>query len=302
MTKFKKLLLSSLVIFSLLIMGGCDDFLDSGSDSGSDSAADLEVHFIDVDQGDSTFIITPGGYTMLIDAGDNSHGSDIVSYIKAMGVKKIDVLIGTHPDADHVGGIDNVIESFEIGEFYMPNKTHTTKTYADVLAAAKNKGLTIKSAVADKIIAFDPDTKVVFLSPEDEKYSDNNSYSAVVKLTYGQNSFLFTGDAEKENELKMISKYGLALQCDVLKLGHHGSATSNTYDFLDAVNPQVAVVSCGYKNRYSHPHKEILQYLEENDIPLYRTDEQGDVVIYSDGQKLSVNQDEPGSYEYRRAS
>ncbi|MGB5824215.1 MAG: ComEC/Rec2 family competence protein [Proteocatella sp.] len=294
MTKFKKLLLSSLVIFSLLIMGGCTDSIDSSTD--------LELHFIDVGQGDSTFIKTPGGYTMLIDAGDNSHGSDVVNYIKGLGVKKIDVLIGTHPDADHIGGIDNVIDSFEIGEFYMPKKTHTTKTYADVLNAAKNSNLKIKVAVADKIIPFDPDTKAVFLSPENQTYSDNNSYSAVIKLTYDQNSFLLTGDTEKENEAKMINKYGISLQSDLIKLAHHGSSTSNTPDFLDAVNPQVAVTSCGYKNKYSHPHKEILSYLEENDIVLYRTDEQGDIIVYSDGQKLSVNQEEAGSYEYRKAN
>lgn len=292
MTKLKQLLLSSLIVLSLLIMGGCTDSIDSSTD--------LELHFIDVGQGDSTFIKTPSGYTMLIDAGDNSHGSDVVSYIKGLGVKKIDVLVGTHPDADHIGGIDNVIDSFEVGEFYMPKKTHDTKTYEDVLKAAKNKGLKIKAAVADKIIAFDPATKAVFLSPENQTYSDNNSYSAVIKLTYGQNTFLLTGDTEKENEAKMMDKYGISLQSDLIKLAHHGSSTSNTPAFLDAVNPQLAVASCGYKNKYSHPHKEVLQYLEENDIPIYRTDEQGNIIVYSDGQKLSINQDEAGSYQYRK--
>lgn len=292
MTKLKQLLLSSLIVLSLLIMGGCTDSIDSSTD--------LELHFIDVGQGDSTFIKTPGGYTMLIDAGDNSHGSDVVNYIKDLGVKKIDILVGTHPDADHIGGIDNVIDSFEVGEFYMPKKTHDTKTYEDVLKAAKNKGLKIKSAVADKIIAFDPSTKAVFLSPENQTYSDNNSYSAVIKLTYGQNSFLLTGDTEKENEAKMMDKYGISLQSDLIKLAHHGSSTSNTSEFLDAVNPQLAVASCGYKNKYSHPHKEVLQYLEDNDIPIYRTDEQGNIIVYSDGQELSINQEEAGSYQYRK--
>lgn len=292
MTKFKKLLLSALVIFSLLLMGGCSTSIDSSTE--------LELHFIDVGQGDSTFIKTPDGYTMLIDAGDNSQGSNVVNYIKALGVNKIDVLVGTHPDADHIGGLDNVIDSFEIGEFYMPRKTHDTKTYEDVLLSAKDKGLKIKSALADKIIAFDPNTKAVFLSPENQTYSDNNSYSAVIKLTYGQNSFLLTGDTEKENEAKMIDKYGISLKSDLVKLAHHGSSTSNSPEFLSAVDPQVALASCGYKNKYSHPHKEILKYLKENDIALYRTDEQGDIIIYSDGQKLSVNKDTAGSYEYRK--
>ncbi|WP_028829145.1 ComEC/Rec2 family competence protein [Proteocatella sphenisci] len=294
MTTLKKLLLSSILLLSILLYNGCDSLIEP--------VTDLEMHFIDVGQGDSTLILTPDGYTMLIDAGDNTQGKNVVSYIRSLGINKIDVLVGTHPDADHVGGIDDIIKSFEIGDFYMPRTTHDTKTFEDVLLAAKSKGLKIKAAESDKLIAFDPETKAIFLSPENKKYSNNNAYSAVIQITYGSNKFLFTGDAEKENEKEMIKKYGNVLKSDLIKLAHHGSATSNTPEFLDIVDPEVATVSCAYKNKYSHPHSEILKYLKEKDIPLYRTDEQGTIIIYSDGENLSVDQESAGSYTYRKGN
>lgn len=294
MTKFKKLILSLFMILFIVVISGCDSLIDP--------VTDLELHFIDVGQGDSTLILTPDGYAMLIDAGDNSQGKNVVSYIQSLGINKIDVLIGTHPDADHIGGVDDVINSFEIGAFYMPKTTHDTKTFEDVLLAAKSKGLKIKTAESDKIIDFDPETKAVFLSPQNKNYSNNNAYSAVVQITYGSNKFLLTGDAEKENEKEMIKKYGKSLKSDLIKLAHHGSATSNTPEFLNIVDPDVAVVSCAYKNKYSHPHSEILKYLKENDIPIYRTDEQGTVIIYSDGETISVDKESAGSYTYRKGN
>ena len=294
MTKFKKLILSSVLAIMMIISAGCEALIDP--------VTELELHFIDVGQGDSTLILTPGGYSMLIDAGDNTQGENVASYIRSLGISRIDVLIGTHPDADHIGGIDDIIDSFEIGDFYMPRKTHDTKTYEDVLLAAKAKGLKIKAAESDKAIAFDPDSSALFLSPENRSYPDNNAYSAVVQLTYKNSRFLLMGDAEIENDEDMISKYGDSLSSDIIKLGHHGSATSSSEEFLDIVNPSAAVVSCAYKNKYSHPHKEILSCLEENDIPLYRTDEQGTVVFYSDGESVSVNMEDAGSYTYRKGN
>jgi len=294
MTTLKKLLLLSILLLSILISSGCDASIDP--------VTDLELHFIDVGQGDSTLILTPDGYTMLIDAGDNTQGKNVVSYIRSLGINKIDVLVGTHPDADHIGGIDDIIDSFEIGDFYMPRTTHDTKTFEDVLLAAKSKGLKIKAAQSDKLITFDPEAKAIFLSPENKNYSNNNAYSAVIQITYGSNKFLLTGDAEKENEKEMIKKYGNSLKSDLIKLAHHGSATSNTPEFLDIVDPEVATASCAYKNKYSHPHSEILKYLKEKDIPLYRTDEQGTIIIYSDGEKLSVDKESAGSYTYRKGN
>lgn len=291
----KKTYLSFLFIFILLISSGCEIFI-------SEREPLLEVHFIDVGQGDASLIISPNGKTMLIDAGDNSKGREVVEYIKRQGVRKIDVLIGTHPHADHIGGMDDVINSFEIGEFYMPKKIHTTKTFEDVLLAAKSKGITIKEAYEGREIDFDTNIDTRFLSPiKDKNYSDElNLYSAVVRMVYDKDSFIFMGDAEAPNEEDILKSFD-DIQSDVIKLGHHGSSTSTTKEFLDKVSPYAAVVSAGYKNKYSHPHKEVLTLLEENSIPVYRTDEQGTIVFKSKGDEITVNQD-PGTYIYRKGN
>lgn len=262
----------------------------------------LKVHFLDVGQGDCTLVVSPSGKSMLIDAGDNSQGDKVVSYLKRNGIHKIDILIGTHPDADHIGGLDDVIDSFDIGEFYMPKKSHTTKTFKSVLLSAKAKGLTIKEGYAGRLIDFDENIILKILSPVKSKSyaDDNNLYSIVIKLDYISSSFLFMGDAEYENEADILHTEK-NLKTDILKLGHHGSASSTSKAFLEAVSPTAAVISAGYKNKYSHPHKEVLDLLESNDIALYRTDEQGDIIFYSDGQTITANNN-PASYTYRKAN
>jgi len=288
---FSKIILISIIILSSIYFSACDVL---------EKDTRLQVHFIDVGQGDSTLIISPNGRTMLIDAGDNSKGSEVISYLKRKGISKIDILIGTHPDADHIGGLDDVIEAFDIGEFYLPKKNHTTKTYESVLLAAKSKELTIKEGYADREINYDKNIKLKILSPIKSKDygSDNNLYSIVVKLDYNQASFLFMGDAEYKNEYDILASSD-NLKSDVVKLGHHGSHSSTSLEFLNAVAPSAAVVSCGYKNKYSHPHKEVLDLLETTNIPLYRTDEQGDIIFRTDGKTITANT-EPGSYTYRK--
>ena len=293
--KLKKFSLNVLLIFALMassIFFSACDILEKDTR--------LQVHFIDVDQGDSTLIISPNGRTMLIDAGDNSKGSEVISYLKRKGISKIDILIGTHPDADHIGGLDDVIEAFEIGEFYLPRKSHTTNTFESVLLAAKSKGLSIKEGYADRELDYDENIKLKILSPIKSKDygSDNNLYSIVVKLDYNQASFLFMGDAEYKNEYDMLAS-DYSLKSDVVKLGHHGSHSSTSQELLNAVMPSAAIVSCGYKNKYSHPHKEVLDLLETSSIPLYRTDEQGDIIFRTDGKTITANT-EPGSYTYRK--
>ncbi|SFE01093.1 Metallo-beta-lactamase superfamily protein [Thermoanaerobacter thermohydrosulfuricus] len=163
----------------------------------------LTVTYIDVGQGDSIFIQTPSGKTMLIDAGVPEIGSRVVDYIKSRGINKIDILIGTHPHADHIGGIPAVIENFQIGKFYMPKVTTTTKTFEDVLKAAKAKGLSINVAKAGVVLDLGNEVKAQMLAPNSTYYDDLNNYSAVIKITYGNTAFLFTGDAEKESEQEM---------------------------------------------------------------------------------------------------
>lgn len=259
----------------------------------------LVVHYIDVGQGDATLILTPGGKSMLIDAGNNNQGDTVLSYLRSVGVKQIDVLIGTHPDADHVGGMDIIIDNFPIRNFYMPMKYHQTKTFDDVLRAAKKNHLPVQEAARGQKLFLDETVQTTFLSPFPNKYyEDNNAYSAVVKLTYKGTSFLFMGDADTQNEADMIAA-GDDLDVDILKLGHHGSSTSTSDIFLEKTSPSAVIASCGYRNKYSHPHREVLERLEQKKIPLYRTDEQGDLVIRSDGKTITVNQSQ-GSYTYRK--
>ncbi|OPJ55587.1 ComEC family competence protein [Alkalithermobacter paradoxus] len=291
-----KEILIALLILVLLLLIGCESLDASRQINELTLNQPLSVHFIDVGQGDSTLIITPDNKTMLIDAGDNNSGKTVHDYLKKHNINKIDVLIGTHPDADHIGGLDYIIHNFEIGDFYMPRKSHTTKTFKDVLVAAKNKGLKIKEGKYG--VNFNLGDYVIckMLNPVNVYGDNNNLWSIVVKLEYDQKSFMFTGDAEYPNEIDMINS-GSNLKSNILKLGHHGSSSSTSEDFLRAVSPHIAVVSCKYKNQYGHPHKEVLDILKNCNIPLYRTDEQGTIVFFSDGKKIWTDK-KPGTYNY----
>jgi competence protein ComEC len=252
------------------------------------AAHPLEVHFIDVGQADSILVQTPGGKTMLIDAGNNADGDAVVSYIKSQGVKKIDVLVGTHPHEDHIGGMDNVINSFDIGKIYMPQATTTTKTYEDVLTAISRKGLKITAAKGGQTIDVDPAIKADVLAPNSSTYDDLNNSSIVIKLTYKNTSFLLAGDAEDISEQEMVNK-GYNLKADVLKVGHHGSDSSTTPAFLKAVSPKYAVISVGRGNDYGHPAPATLTKLASAGIEIYRTDEAGTIIATSDGNTIRLD-------------
>lgn len=260
------------------------------------SDAPLEVHFIDVGQADSILIKAPDGKSMLIDAGNNADGPEVVSYLKKQGINKIDVLVGTHPHEDHIGGLDNVINSFDIGQIYMPKVSHTTKTFEDVLIAIQNKGLKVTTPVPGS--TFDLGTaKCTILAPNNSSYEGLNNYSIVVKLEYGNTSFLFTGDAESVSEQEMLSK-GYDLKTDVLKVGHHGSDSSTTQAFLDKINPAYAVIMVGKENSYGHPSKAVMDRLQAKGVAVYRTDENGTIVATSNGNSIMFNV-KSGSYAAR---
>jgi competence protein ComEC len=228
---------------------------------------------------------TPSGKAILIDAGNNADGNAVVSYIKSQGVKKIDVLVGTHPHEDHIGGMDTVVNSFDIGQIYMPRATTTTKTYEDVLAAISQKGLKITAAKGGQTIDVDPAIKADVLAPNSSTYDDLNNYSVVLKLTYKNTSFLLAGDAEDISEQEMVNK-GYNLKADVLKVGHHGSDSSTTPAFLKAVSPKYAVISVGRGNDYGHPAPATLTKLASAGIEIYRTDEAGTIIATSDGNTI----------------
>jgi len=259
------------------------------------SENELVVHFIDVGQADSIFIQLPNTKTMIIDAGNNDDGVPVVNYITSLGVTRIDYVIGTHPHEDHIGGLDVVINSFEIGKIYMPliaeDMEPTTKTYRDVLQAIDNKGLTITRARFGVIIFNETvdglTLKAEILAPNSDKYSDLNDYSAVVKLEYGAKAFLFTGDAETVSENEILSK-GVNLKANVLKVGHHGSDSSTSIAFLNTVQPEIAVICVGEGNTYGHPKPEVISRLLDKGIQIYRTDHVGHIIIGSNGQTLTI--------------
>ncbi|NLM75491.1 MAG: MBL fold metallo-hydrolase [Clostridiaceae bacterium] len=248
----------------------------------------LKVHFIDVGQADSILIIQNNS-TMLIDAGNNADSDLVTQYIKSKGITKLDYVIGTHPHEDHIGGLDAVINNFDIGTVIMPKVAANTRTFEDVVNAIKNKDLKVTAPVP--LDEYDlGDAKFVILAPNSDNYEDLNDYSIVVKLTFGNNSFIFTGDAEAVSENEILSK-GYNIKADVLKVGHHGSRSSTTENFLRKISPDYAVISVGKDNNYGHPSQEVLNLLKKENISVYRTDERGTIIAISDGNKLSFEFD-----------
>ncbi|MBF7084380.1 MBL fold metallo-hydrolase [Desulfallas sp. Bu1-1] len=247
----------------------------------------VKVHFLDVGQADSILVQFPDGRNMLVDAGNNDDGPAVVEYLQKQGVKKIDYLVGTHPHEDHIGGLDNVIRAFNIGQVYMPRATTTTKTFEDVLLAVKDKGLKIFTAKAGVTILDQGSLKVNFVAPCSSNYEDLNNWSAVTRIQYGSTAFLLTGDAEAQSEEEMLAS-GVDLKANVLKVGHHGSSSSTTRAFLKAVAPKYAVISVGTGNDYGHPHKETLAKLTNAGVHVYRTDRDGTVVFTSNGKNITV--------------
>lgn len=249
----------------------------------ADNGDNIIVHFLDVGQGDSEFIELPDGKCMLIDAGTSEYGTAIAETVADYGYSEIDYIVATHPHADHIGGMTKVVESFDVGKIYMPKASANTKTFENLLTTISDKGMSINTAKAGVEIYSDSELRMEFLAPVSDSYDDLNNYSAVLKITYGSNSFLFTGDAEDISENEMLDYDYSALTSDVLKVGHHGSESSSTVEFLDAVQPEYAVISCGKGNSYGHPHGEVIERLNAIGVHTYRTDQQGTITVVCDG-------------------
>lgn len=262
-----------------------EDVSAAASDVFRDGST-LEVHFLDVGQGDAT-LIRCGEAAMLIDAGNNSWGDDVRDYLEYQGIGDLDYVIGTHPDADHIGGLDVVMEAFDCGTVIMPDYEKDTQTYTDVTDVMEEKGYELTLPQVGMVYELG-EAAFTIVAPNGE-YGDNaNDYSVGILLEHGENRFLLTGDAEEDSEADMLDN-GIDLSADVLKAAHHGSRTANTEAFLERVNPEYVVISCGEGNSYGHPHAEVLNRLREMGIKVFRTDEEGTVVATSDGAGITFN-------------
>ena len=261
-----------------------------------DKDADLQVHYIDVGQGDCS-LICYNGINILTDAGEKEYGDTVVKYLQKLGIAKLDYVIASHPHSDHIGGLAEVIKEFDIGTVIAPKVsselTPTSSSYENFLKALKKKGVKLTAAKAGTVYSLaNPDvendnTAIEIIAPVNSNYDNLNDFSVVFKLTHGSNSFLFMGDAQKEAEDDILAS-GAYVAADVLKVGHHGSSTSTKKKFLEAVMPKYAVIECGKDNSYNHPNQDTVDRLEKYDVEIYRTDNDGNIVFYSDGTDIRV--------------
>ncbi|WP_252247829.1 ComEC/Rec2 family competence protein [Clostridium sp. ZS6] len=286
MKQFKKLTSALLALSLFLFVLGCSQSTKASAnninETNQSNLLDMQIHYIDVGQGDSE-LIQIGDKNILIDAGCND--SKALNYLKSSGINKLDYIIVTHPHEDHIGGMATIINTFDIGEFYAPKVTHTTRTFENMVKALQNKGVKIIAPKVGDTLTIGNAT-MQFLAPNSDKYEELNNYSIVTRLKYGNKAFIFTGDAESLSEGEILSKQ-LDIQADVLKLGHHGSYSSTSNEFLNKVNPKYAIVSCGKNNDYGHPHKQTTDKLNKKGIEIFRTDTNGTIIATCDGNNIS---------------
>lgn len=289
----KKIRIILLIILCLLVVGCSSPFIEN-DDKASVSAFSgdtLRVNYIDVGQGDSIFIQLPNKETMLIDAGEAYKSDNVINYLNNLGIKKIDYVVGTHPHTDHIGGLESVINTFDVGSIYMPKASSNSKTFEDLLTTISNKGLKVKTAKSGVVVLDKDDLKLEFIAPNSGNYSNLNNYSAVLKLTYLDNTFLFMGDAETLSEDEITSD----VDADVIKVGHHGSDSSSSVEFVKKVSSEYAIIMVGEGNSYNHPYQSIIDRYESVGAKVLRTDLDGNIVCDSDGVDVTCKGDKDSS-------
>lgn len=247
------------------------------------------VHYIDVGQGDC-ILIQVNNKNLLIDSGPSSSRKDLLDYLEKLNIKKFDYIIATHPHEDHIGNMDTIIKRYSIGSFYSTKVISSSTTFENMISALVDKNLKVNVLKKGfKGIDLGENVKFQVFSPAENLFSDNlNDYSPIIKITFLNNSFLFTGDAEISTEESVLSENN-NLNCDILKVGHHGSSTSTSSNFLTSVNPSVAIISVGKNNSYGHPTSELLSLLDYFNIRTIRTDINGTIIAISDGKNISIS-------------
>ena len=246
----------------------------------------LQVIVFDVGQADCTLLKT-NDHAMLIDAGNTGQDQLVLNYLAEYGITTLDYLVATHPHADHIGSMTSVVNAMDtIGTVIMPNKPHTTKTYENLINAIEKKDIPLTIPTPGDVFQWG-DANIEVLAPNSATYADLNEYSIVLRVEFGETSFLFTGDAGTISENEQLAT-GFSLKTDVLKVGHHGSRTSSTQKYLTAVNPTYAVICCGVDNTYGHPHTETMTRLTGINAQIYRTDQHGTIIFTTNGKVIII--------------
>ncbi|ELY66839.1 ComEC/Rec2 family competence protein [Natrinema versiforme] len=286
-------------VAGLLVLAGCSSGLDSiggGDGPASDVSGDLEIHHIDAGQADSTLVVTPAGETILIDTGDyRDDGQEIIDSLEARDIDRIDHLVATHGHADHIGGHPEVIEYLEeegdgVGAAYDSGVPHTTATYDNYLDAIEEYDVRLfEVAAGDDLPLEDDDLEATVLNPPEGGEGDSvDANGVVLSLSFGEFSYLTTGDIEASTERRLVEDHGESLAADAYQAGHHGSSTSSSDPFLKAVDPETAIISSALDSQYGHPHDEVLQAFADRGVETYWTGVHGDIVLTSDGTDASV--------------
>jgi competence protein ComEC len=247
------------------------------------------MHFIDVGQGDCTFIAA-NGKTMLVDCGENSEADNVESYLRKLNVSKLDYIIATHPHSDHMGGMHSIIDAFDVGEVIIPHipdeQIPTSRFYELFLDSCAASKVKVSEAEVGTELQLG-DAHIEFIAPDGSHYDDLNNYSLSFILTHGKNTFLLTGDAEKESESAMLESDSLR-KIDLYKAGHHGSAYSSTKELLEVIRPDTVIISCGKNNSYGHPADSTVKRLKKHTKQIFRTDINGSIIVESDGEQLAI--------------
>ena len=277
--------IACLLLGALLLLSGCEFRMpEQEVKQPAETTGDgLTVHFIDVGQADSA-LLQCGGQTMLVDGGNVADSSLVASYLESQGVEYLDYIVCTHAHEDHVGGLSGPLNTCTVGTVFSPVTEYDSKAFSDFAKYTRQQGLELTVPEPDDTFTLGS-ARVTVLGPR-EDYEDTNNTSIVLRVDYGETSFLFTGDMERDAEADLLEA-GCDLDATVLKVGHHGSSTSSSYVFLREVMPQYAVISVGADNSYGHPHEEVMSRLYDAQVTVYRTDEQGTVVAFSDGTAVT---------------